>query len=141
MRRGENEGILRVSITPDDDTAIERLQQIFIKGSGETSNLVDKAIKDSYKRLLRPSIESEFAAASKEKADNEAIRIFAENVRQLLLAPPLGQKRVLAIDPGFRTGCKVVCLDAQGNLLHNETIYPHPPRQDSAGAARKLTHW
>ena len=139
MRRGENEGILRVSITPDDDTAIERLQQIFIKGSGETSNLVDKAIKDSYKRLLRPSIESEFAAASKEKADNEAIRIFAENVRQLLLAPPLGQKRVLAIDPGFRTGCKVVCLDAQGNLLHNETIYPHPPRQDSAGAARKLT--
>ena len=139
VRRGENEGILRVSITPDDDTAIERLQQIFIKGSGETSNLVDKAIKDSYKRLLRPSIESEFAAASKEKADNEAIRIFAENVRQLLLAPPLGQKRVLAIDPGFRTGCKVVCLDAQGNLLHNETIYPHPPRQDSAGAARKLT--
>src|SRR5699024_7436215 len=95
VRRGENEGILRVSITPDDDTAIERLQQIFIKGSGETSNLVDKAIKDSYKRLLRPSIESEFAAASKEKADNEAIRIFAENVRQLLLAPPLGQKRVL----------------------------------------------
>ena len=139
MRRGENEGILRVSITPDDDTAIERLQQIFIKSSGETSNLVDKAIKDSYKRLLRPAIESEFAAASKEKADNEAIRIFAENVRQLLLAPPLGQKRVLAIDPGFRTGCKVVCLDAQGNLLHNETIYPHPPRQDSAGAARKLT--
>ena len=139
VRRGENEDILRVSITPDDDTAIERLQQIFIKGSGETSNLVDKAIKDSYKRLLRPSIESEFAAASKEKADNEAIRIFAENVRQLLLAPPLGQKRVLAIDPGFRTGCKVVCLDAQGNLLHNETIYPHPPRQDSAGAARKLT--
>lgn len=139
VRRGENEGILRVSITPDDDTAIERLQQIFIKGSGETSNLVDKAIKDSYKRLLRPSIESEFAAASKEKADNEAIRIFAGNVRQLLLAPPLGQKRVLAIDPGFRTGCKVVCLDAQGNLLHNETIYPHPPRQDSAGAARKLT--
>ena len=139
VRRGENEGILRVSITPDDDTAIERLQQIFIKGSGETSNLVDKAIKDSYKRLLRPSIESEFAAASKEKADNEAIRIFAENVRQLLLAPPLGQKRVLAIDPGFRTGCKVVCLDAQGNLLHNETIYPHPPRQDSVGAARKLT--
>lgn len=139
VRRGENEGILKVSITPDDDTAIERLQQIFIKSSGETSNLVDKAIKDSYKRLLRPSIESEFAAASKEKADNEAIRIFAENVRQLLLAPPLGQKRVLAIDPGFRTGCKVVCLDAQGNLLHNETIYPHPPRQDSAGAARKLT--
>ena len=104
VRRGENEGILKVSITPDDDTAIERLQQIFIKSSGETSNLVDKAIKDSYKRLLRPSIESEFAAASKEKADNEAIRIFAENVRQLLLAPPLGQKRVLAIAPGIRTG-------------------------------------
>ena len=138
VRRGENEGILRVAITPDDDKATERLQQIFVKGAGECSELVAEAVKDGYKRLLRPSIETEFAASSKERADDEAIRIFAENVRQLLLAPPLGQKRVLAIDPGFRTGCKVVCLDAQGNLLHNETIYPHPPRQDVSGAARKL---
>ncbi len=139
IRRGENEGILRVSITPDDEEAVGRLQRLFVKGSGESSQLVADAVKDSYKRLLRPSIESEYAASSKAKADEEAIRVFAENVRQLLLAPPLGQKRVLAIDPGFRTGCKVVCLDAQGNLLHNETIYPHPPRQDHAGAARKLT--
>ncbi len=139
VRRGENEGILRVSITPNDEEAINRLQRLFVKGSGEASQLVADAVKDSYKRLLRPSIESEYATSSKTKADEEAIHIFAENVRQLLLAPPLGQKRVLAIDPGFRTGCKVVCLDAQGNLLHNETIYPHPPRQDHAGAARKLT--
>ena len=139
IRRGENEGILRVAIAPDDDKALEHLERIFVKSSGETADLVAHAVKDGYKRLLRPSIESEFAALSKERADNEAIGIFAENVRQLLLAPPLGQKRVLAIDPGFRTGCKIVCLDAQGNLLHNETIYPHPPRQDFAGAARKLT--
>ena len=139
IRRGENEGILRVSIAPDDEQALPRLQHLFVKGKGEASNLVAQAVTDSYKRLLRPSIESEFAASSKAKADDEAIAIFAENVKQLLLAPPLGQKRVLAIDPGFRTGCKVVCLDAQGNLLHNETIYPHPPRQDYAGAARKLT--
>ena len=139
IRRGENEGILRVSIAPDDEQALPRLQRLFVKGKGEASNLVAQAVADSYKRLLRPSIESEFAASSKAKADDEAIAIFAENVKQLLLAPPLGQKRVLAIDPGFRTGCKVVCLDAQGNLLHNETIYPHPPRQDHAGAARKLT--
>ncbi len=139
IRRGENEGILRVSIAPDDEQTLPRLQHLFVKGKGEASNLVAQAVTDSYKRLLRPSIESEFAASSKAKADDEAIAIFAENVKQLLLAPPLGQKRVLAIDPGFRTGCKVVCLDAQGNLLHNETIYPHPPRQDHAGAARKLT--
>ena len=139
IRRGENEGILRVSIAPDDEQTLPRLQRLFVKGKGEASNLVAQAVTDSYKRLLRPSIESEFAASSKAKADDEAIAIFTENVKQLLLAPPLGQKRVLAIDPGFRTGCKVVCLDAQGNLLHNETIYPHPPRQDHAGAARKLT--
>lgn len=139
VRRGENEGILRVSITPDDEQTLPRLQRLFVKGDGEASRLVTQAVADSYKRLLRPSIESEFAASSKERADDEAIAIFAGNVRQLLLAPPLGQKRVLAIDPGYRTGCKVVCLDAQGNLLHNETIYPHPPRQDYAGAARKLT--
>ncbi len=139
VRRGESEGILRVSITPDDEVALNHLRRIFVKGPGEASDRVADAIKDSYKRLLRPSIESEYAASSKAKADEEAIRIFAENVKQLLLAPPLGQKRVLAIDPGFRTGCKIVCLDAQGNLLHNETIYPHPPRQDSTGAARKLS--
>ncbi len=139
VRRGEKEGILRVSITPDDEQTLTRLQRLFVKGEGEASTLVGEAVTDSYKRLLRPSIESEFAASSKEKADDAAIAVFAENVKQLLLAPPLGQKRVLAIDPGFRTGCKVVCLDAQGNLLHNETIYPHPPRQDRAGAARKLT--
>ena len=139
VRRGEKEGILRVSIAPDDEQALARLQRLFVKGEGEASTLVGEAVTDSYKRLLRPSIESEFAASSKEKADDAAIAVFAENVKQLLLAPPLGQKRVLAIDPGFRTGCKVVCLDAQGNLLHNETIYPHPPRQDRAGAARKLT--
>lgn len=139
VRRGENEGILRVSIAPDDEQTLPRLQRLFVKGDGEASDLVAQAVTDSYKRLLRPSIENEFAASSKAKADDEAIAIFAENVKQLLLAPPLGQKRVLAIDPGFRTGCKVVCLDAQGNLLHNETIYPHPPRQDHAGAARKLT--
>ena len=97
-------------------------------------------MRDGYKRLLKPSIETEFAASSKEKADDEAIRVFSENLKQLLLAPPLGQKRVLGIDPGFRTGCKVVCLDAQGNLLHNETIFPHPPRQDVSGSARKITH-
>lgn len=139
VRRGEKEGILRVSIAPDDEQALARLQRLFVKGEGKASTLVGEAVTDSYKRLLRPSIESEFAASSKEKADDAAIAVFAENVKQLLLAPPLGQKRVLAIDPGFRTGCKVVCLDAQGNLLHNETIYPHPPRQDRAGAARKLT--
>ena len=119
VRRGEKEGILRVSIAPDDEQALTRLQRLFVKGEGEASTLVGEAVTDSYKRLLRPSIESEFAASSKEKADDAAIAVFAENVKQLLLAPPLGQKRVLAIDPGFRTGCKVVCLDAQGNLLHN----------------------
>ncbi len=138
MRRGEAEGILKVSIQPDEAPCIERLQRIFIKTSNDASEQVAMAIEDSYKRLLRPSIETEFASQSKERADTEAIRVFAENLRQLLLASPLGQKRVLGIDPGFRTGCKVVCLDEQGNLLHNETIYPHPPQNDRNKAMRTL---
>lgn len=127
MRRGESEGILRVSIGADDDDCVARLKRQHVRGHGPCSRLVEEAVEDAYKRLLRPSIETEFAALSKEKADDEAIAVFAENLRQLLLAAPLGQKRVMGIDPGFRTGCKVVCLDAQGNLLHHEAIFPHPP--------------
>ena len=115
-----------------------KLNRLCVKGNSECSKLVASALTDSYKRLIKPSIETEFAAASKQKADDEAIRVFAQNLHQLLLAPPLGQKRVLGLDPGFRTGCKVVCLDAQGNLLHNEAIYPHPPRNEYAQAQRKL---
>ena len=138
MRRGENEGILKVSIKADDDTAIQRLERYFVKGNTEASEQVSIAVADAYKRLISPSIETEFAASSKEKADTEAISVFAKNLRQLLLSPPLGQKRVLAIDPGYRTGCKVVCLDAQGNLLHNETIYPHPPQNERGKAMKKI---
>lgn len=138
IRRAESEGLLKVSITPDDEACIERLERQFVRGNNECSLQVNEATVDAYKRLLKPSIETEFAAQSKEKADDEAIRVFAENLRQLLLAAPLGQKRVLAIDPGFRTGCKVVCLDAQGNLLHNENIYPHPPVNKTSEAAAKL---
>ena len=138
MRRGEAEGFLRVNISPDDEHCIERLERIFVKGENEAANQVSEAVADAYKRLLKPSIETEFASESKQKADIEAIRVFAENLRQLLLASPLGQKRVLGIDPGFRTGCKVVCLDAQGNLLHNETIYPHPPQNEYQQAMRKV---
>ena len=127
MRRGESEGVLRISITIDDDEAIQRLQRNYIRGNGPCRRLVEEAVEDGYKRLLLPSIETEFMNLSKEKADEEAIRVFAENLRQLLLSAPLGQKRVMGIDPGFRTGCKVVCLDAQGNLLHHEAIFPHPP--------------
>ena len=127
MRRGESEGILRVSIGADDDDCVARLKRQHVRGHGPCSRLVEEAVEAAYKRLLRPSIETEFAALSKEKADDEAITVFAENLRQLLLAAPLGQKRVMGIDPGFRTGCKVVCLDAQGNLLHHEAIFPHPP--------------
>ena len=127
MRRGESEGILRVSITIDDDEAVERLQRNYVRGNGACQRLVAEAIEDGYKRLLLPSIETEFMNLSKQKADEEAIRVFAENLRQLLLGAPLGQKRVMGIDPGFRTGCKVVCLDAQGNLLRHEAIFPHPP--------------
>ena len=127
MRRGENEGILRVSISADDEECIHRLQRQWVRGNGPCTDLVEEAVTDSYKRLLKPSIETEFASQSKEKADDEAIGVFTENLRQLLLAAPLGQKRVMGIDPGFRTGCKVACLDAQGNLLHHEAIFPHPP--------------
>ena len=138
IRRAEAEGLLKVSITPDDEACIERLERQFVRGNNKCSEQVSEAAIDAYKRLLKPSIETEFAAQSKEKADDEAIRVFTENLRQLLLAAPLGQKRVLAIDPGFRTGCKVVCLDAQGNLLHNENIYPHPPVGKAGEAASKL---
>ena len=127
MRRGESEGILRISIAPDDEECTERLCRQWVRGRGACSDLVAEAVTDSYKRLLKPSIENEFAAQSKERADEEAINVFRENLRQLLLSAPLGQKRVMGIDPGFRTGCKVVCLDAQGNLLHHEAIFPHPP--------------
>ena len=139
IRRGEAEGLLKVSISPDDEECTERLERSYVHGNNECSQQVKEAVRDAYKRLLKPSIETEFAALSKEKADEEAIRVFAGNLRQLLLAPPLGQKRVMGIDPGYRTGCKVVCLDAQGNLLHNETIYPHPPKSEHALSARKLT--
>ena len=139
IRRGEVEGILKVSITPSDETeCTDRLERRFVRGNNECSRQVCEAVNDAYKRLLKPAIETEFAALSKEKADDEAIRVFAGNLRQLLLAPPLGQKRVLGIDPGFRTGCKVVCLDAQGTLLHNEAIYPHPPKSEYQLAGRKL---
>ena len=141
MRRGESEGILRISISPDDEECIERLQRHYVYGNTPCGKLVAEAIEDGYKRLLKPSIETEYAALSKEKADEEAIRVFAENLRQLLLGAPLGQKRVMGVDPGFRTGCKVVCLDAQGNLLHHEAIFPHPPvnkRMESAMAIQKM---
>ena len=127
MRRGESEGILRVSITVDDEECIEKLNRHYVYGHTPCGRLVAEAVEDGFKRLLKPSIETEFASLSKEKADDEAIHVFAENLRQLLLGAPLGQKRVMGIDPGFRTGCKVVCLDDQGNLLYHEAIFPHPP--------------
>ena len=141
MRRGESEGILRISISPDDEEAVERLKRHYVYGNTPCGKLVAEAVEDGYKRLLKPAIETEFAALSKERADEEAIRVFAENLRQLLLGAPLGQKRVMGIDPGFRTGCKVVCLDAQGNLLHHDAIFPHPPvnkRTESAIAIQKM---
>ena len=141
MRRGESEGVLRISISPDDKECIQRLQQHYVYGSTPAGKLVAEAVEDSYKRLLKPSIENEFGALSKEQADEEAIRVFAENLRQLLLGAPLGQKRVMGVDPGFRTGCKVVCLDAQGNLLHHEAIFPHPPvnkRMEAALALQRM---
>ncbi len=139
IRRGESEGILKASISPaDDEECLNLLKRQFVRGNNECSRQISEAVSDAYKRLLKPSIETEFAAASKAKADEEAIRVFAGNLRQLLLAPPLGQKRVIGIDPGYRTGCKVVCLDAQGALLHNEAIYPHPPKSEYQQAGRKL---
>lgn len=138
IRRGEHEGYLKVSIMPEEEIALRQLNRIFVKAENECAEQVEMAIKDSYKRLLRPSIETEYAAISKEKADTEAIRVFAENLKQLLLAAPLGEKRILAIDPGYRTGCKVVCLDEHGTLLHNETIYPHAPQNEKSASARKI---
>lgn len=138
MRRGENEGILRISISADDEGCIDRVKRFFIRGYGKCSSLVGEAVEDSYKRLLKPAIETEFANISKEKADEEAINVFTENLRQLLLSAPLGQKRVMGVDPGFRTGCKVVCLDEQGNLLHHEAIFPHPPVNKPQQAAQQV---
>lgn len=138
MRRGEKDGILRVSISADDEECVEKLKRLFVRGYGRCSTLVGEAVADSFKRLLKPSIETEFATMSKENADGDAIAVFAENLRQLLLAAPLGQKRVMGIDPGFRTGCKVVCLDEQGNLLHHEAIFPHPPRNEQIEASTQI---
>lgn len=138
MRRGEKDGILRVSISADDEECVKKLKRLFVRGYGRCSTLVGEAVADSFKRLLKPSIETEFATMSKENADGDAIAVFAENLRQLLLAAPLGQKRVMGIDPGFRTGCKVVCLDEQGNLLHHEAIFPHPPRNEQIEASTQI---
>ena len=138
MRRGEAQGILRVSITIDGEECISRLTRQFVRGQGVCQTLVSQAVEDSFKRLINPSIENEFAALSKERADEEAIKVFTENLRQLLLSPPLGQKRVLALDPGFANGCKIACLDEQGNLLHHEIIYPHPPRNQVRQATEAL---
>ena len=138
MRRGEAQGILRVSITIDGEECISRLTRQFVRGHGVCQTLVTQAVEDSFKRLINPSIENEFAALSKERADEEAIKVFAENLRQLLLSPPLGQKRVLALDPGFANGCKIACLDEQGKLLHHEIIYPHPPRNQVRQATEAL---
>lgn len=140
LRRGESEGILRMSIAPDSEGCLGRLCRRFVKGKGDDAKQVATAIDDAFKRLLKPAIETEFANQSKAKADAEAIRVFSANLRQLLLAAPLGQKRVLGIDPGYRTGCKVVCLDAQGNLLHNEAIFPHPPQNQKGRASAKVAH-
>ena len=139
IRRGESEGFLRVSISPDDEKCLDKLVPQFAKNDTEAADYVETAVEDSYKRLLKPSIETEFSNLSKEKADESAIGVFAENLRQLLLAPPLGQKRILGVDPGYRTGCKLVCLDEQGNLLHNETIYPHPPQNEFQKSASKVS--
>lgn len=138
MRRGEAEGFLKVSISGDDERCLDRLDRQFLRNSSKSAELVWDAVEDAYKRLIKPSIETEFANLSKEKADEEAIRIFVKNLEQLLMSAPLGQKRVLALDPGFRTGCKVVCLDAEGNLLHNEAIYPHPPKNERRQAGDKI---
>ena len=138
MRRGEAQGILRVSISIDSGECVTRLTCQFVRGHGVCQTLVNQAVEDSFKRLINPSIEKEFATLSKERADDEAIKVFTENLRQLLLSAPLGQKRVLALDPGFANGCKIACLDAQGNLLHHEIIYPHPPRNQVRQATEAL---
>ncbi|MCU0378641.1 MAG: RNA-binding transcriptional accessory protein [Bacteroidales bacterium] len=138
MRRGEEEGFLRLTVLPHDDEAKELIEKQFVKARNQTARQVSEAAADSWSRLLGPAMETEFRALSKSRADEEAIRVFAENLRQLLLAPPLGEKCVLALDPGYRTGCKVVCLDRQGALLHNDTIYPHPPQNETAKSVSKL---
>jgi len=138
MRRGEDEGFLKLSVEPSEEKAIELLDSLFVKGNNESARLVKEAVTDSWKRLLSAAMETEFRNLSKEVADEEAIRVFADNLRQLLLGSPLGEKNVLALDPGFRTGCKLVCLDRQGNLIHNETIYPHPPQNQTAMSVKKI---
>lgn len=138
MLRGEKEGFLKLSISNDNDHAIENIKRILIKNDSQAASIVESAIEDSYKRLIRPSIETEFLSEAKSKSDDDAVALFAQNVRQLLFAPPLGAKRVLAIDPGFRTGCKVVCLDQQGNLLHDCVIYPTPPHNDTQAASTTI---
>ncbi|MFV0290971.1 MAG: Tex family protein [Mangrovibacterium sp.] len=140
MMRAEKEGFVRLNIGIEEEQCLERLDRQFVRSSGDTAEQIQMAVKDAYKRLLLPSMENEFSKLHKEKADKEAIEVFAENLRQLLLAAPLGQKRVLAIDPGFRTGCKLVCLDAQGSLIHNSTIYPHPPQNKRSESAHELEH-
>lgn len=140
MRRGEKENLLQVSIDIDKSIILEKIERKYIRSNNECSSIIKEAIADSYKRLIKPSIENEFATLSKENADSTAIALFADNARQLLFAPPLGHKRVLAIDPGYRTGCKIVCLDEQGNLLHNDTIYPTPPKSESTLSAKKLSY-
>lgn len=139
IRRGEAEGFLRVAISPNDEKCLDKLVPRYAKNDTEAADYIENAVEDAYKRLLKPSIETEFANLSKEKADETSIAVFAENLRQLLLAPPLGQKRILGVDPGYRTGCKLVCLDEQGNLLHNETIYPHPPQNEFQKSASKVS--
>ena len=138
MRRGEAEGVLRISISGDDERCLDKLDRLFLRNSSKSAEMVWDAVEDSFKRLIKPSIETEFANQSKELADKEAIRIFVKNLEQLLMAAPLGQKRVLALDPGYRTGCKLVILDAEGNLLHNEAIYPHPPKSERKAAGDKI---
>lgn len=138
IRRGESEGFLRVSISADEDRCLDKLVPLYAKNDSEAADHVEDAVTDAFKRLLKPSIETEFASLSKEIADESAISVFSENLRQLLLSPPLGQQRILGVDPGFRTGCKLVCLDAQGNLMHNETIYPHPPQNEFSKAGNKV---
>lgn len=140
MRRGEKENLLQVSIDIDKSIILEKIERKYIRSNNECSSIIKEAIADSYKRLIKPSIENEFATLSKENADSTAIALFADNARQLLFAPPLGHKRVLAIDPGYRTGCKIVCLDEQGNLLHNDTIYPTPPKSEFTLSAKKLSY-
>ena len=140
MRRGEKENLLQVSIDIDKSIILEKIERKYIRSNNECSKIIKDAIADSYRRLIKPSIENEFATLSKENADSTAIALFADNARQLLFAPPLGHKRVLAIDPGYRTGCKIVCLDEQGNLLHNDTIYPTPPKSEITLSAKKLSY-